>query len=747
MGKGLSDDELRALTDAEMRQSIGYWGGKLAEMRRKAEYYYLGIAKDDLAPPEIEGRSSVVSTDVRNTIESMLPQLMVKFVGGDSVVEFEPTKQEDEAKANLITDYLNYLYFKKNNGHRITYTWMKDALLQKVGIVKIWWDTRNEEKREEYKGLTDIELAQLLDDEEVEPIEQNTYPDEEDAENRQQAIEQLQQQFAMCEQSAQQGDQHAAMQCQQIQQQVQNIQSQPPVMLYDVAVKRTKTGGKLTIDNVPPEEFLISRKAKSIDDAVFVGHRVARTVSELRSMGYKNVDQISSDDQAASLNGERIERLSYDDEQAYLQIDTQSMDESQRIIWVTECYVRCDYDGDGIAELRKVVRAGNQILDNEEVDICPFVDICPIPLPHKFFGLSVADLSIEPQKVKTSLLRAMLDNEYLKVNGRYFAVEGQVNLDDLLTSRPGGVVRVKTPAAVGPLNQGSPDMAGASNMLVYMEDFLENSTGWTRYSQGNDSQSLNHTATGVNIITNRSDMRIDLIARNFADGFVKLFRLMLKLVCQHQDKEEVVRINGAWVDIDPRTWANGYDVNINVGLGTGNKDQQVQHLMTLLQVQERTHGIGISTPQNVYNATDELEKALGFKGGKFFSDPSKQPPRPPQIPPQVQIEQAKLQADQQKAAAQMQLEREKTALEQQQQQHLNELEAQRSELEAQRQAQLEALKAHNQMELEKMKLSASQEMERWKAQLDAETKILVAQISANAVANQAQVSAANSLGM
>lgn len=734
MAKGLTEDELKALTDTEMRQAVGYYGGKLAEQRRKAEYYYLGLAKGDLSPPEIEGRSTVVSTDVRNTIESMLPQLMVKFVGGDSVVEFEAAQPGDEEKAQQCTDYLNYLFFKKNNGHNITYTWFKDALLQKRGIIKVWWDTRVEETREEYRGLNDVELSQVLDDDEVEPIEHSQYPDEEDAKHREEAMQQLSQPLEQAMQAAQQGDQQATGAVMQIQQQLAGIEQTPPKMLHDVTFKRKKTSGKLCVENVPPEEFLISRKAKSIADAPFVGHRLPRTLSELRSMGYKNIDNISGDDQAASLNAERIERLAYDDEQSYLQMDQTNSDESQRVVWVTECYVRCDFDGDGIAELRKVVRAGNEILENEVVDVVPFVSICPLPLPHKFFGLSIADMAMEPQRIKTSILRAQLDNLYLQVNGRYFAVENQVNLDDLLTSRPGGVVRVKNAGAVGRLDQSQGDAGDSMNMIQYMEDFLENSTGWTRYSQGNDSGSLNKTATGMNIITNRSDMRLDLIARNFAEGFVDMFRLMLKLVCQYQDGKTEVRISGKWVELDPREWRNQFDVTINVGLGTGNKDQNVQHLMMLGNLIQQAAPILPPQPDKVHNLINEVAKNMGFKSAdKFVSDPKTQPPQQPKPDPEMAKVVAQHQLEQDKMQMTMQMERERTQLEQQQQQHLNEVEAQRSELKAQRE-----------MELEKFKLQAQQEFEWRKAQLEAETKILIAQISANTVATAQQDAAADS---
>ena len=492
-----------------------------------------------------------------------------------------------------------------------------------------------------------------------------------------------------------------------------------------------------------------------------MAHRVARTQSELISMGYKNVDQISGDDQATALNMERIERLGFDDELAYLQADTISTpDDSQRVIWVTECYVRVDYDGDGISELRKVVRAGNQILDNEIVDCAPFVSITPVPMPHKFFGLSVADLALEAQKIKTNILRGMLDNMYLSINGRYFAVDGQVNLDDLLASRPGGVVRIKQPGAAGRLDQGMGDSQLGLSMMETMQGFLEDSTGFTRYNQGSDGDSLNSTATGVNLITNRADMRLDLIARNFAEGFRDLFRLILKLVSQYCQKEAFIRLRGTWVNVDPREWRNQFDCTVNVGLGTGNKDQQVAHLMALLQQQQMGLQIGTATPENVYQSQAELVKALGFKStDKFFSDPAKAPPRPqPPTPEQVkaqaqmQIEQMKVQADAQKLQAQHQLDLQKLQAE-------HEIELQRLQMEAQAkqadkqaslqvqaanderdaareqarlqmESQLKAAEAQNKAQLEAQRL----ELERWKAQLEAETKLLVAQIAAQAKA-------------
>ncbi|WP_343577949.1 hypothetical protein [Pseudomonas sp.] len=745
----MTEDELKTIVSEEMRQSLGYSSSKLSLARQKADYYYYGLPVGDLSPPEVDGRSSVVSTDVRDTIESMLPQLMVTFVGTDCVAEFEPTKPEDEEKAKQATEYVNYLFTKKNNGHRIAYTWMKDALLQKNGIVKVWWDTRSEEKREEYRGLSDIELVQLSNDDEIEIVEQNIYEDQDDAAQRQEAITML-----MLE--LQQNPQAAP----QIQQQIAQIEAQPTKLVYDVVCKRVRTDGCVCIENVPPEEFLIARNAKDIETAGFVAHRVQRTRSELKSMGYKNVDHLGTEDSGQAMNSERIQRLSWNDENAYMDQDPTS-DESQERIWVLEAYLRVDYDEDGIAELRKVTMAGNTLLDNETVDIIPFVSITPIPLPHQFFGLSIADLSMESQKIKTSILRAQLDNMYLTVNGRYFAVQDQVNLDDLLTSRPGGVVRIKQAGAVGRLDQGAPDIATSMQLMEYMQEDLENKTGWTRYSQGNDNKNLNETATGVNIITNRADMRLDLIARNFAEGYVELFKQILKLTCQYQDKKQVVKLTGGWVEIDPREWRNQFDVTINVGIGMGNKDQKVQHLMMLGQAQAQGMAIGIANPENIFNAATEMAKQLGFKNPeKFFTDPSKQPPQnkpdPEQIKAQgqMQIEQAKIQAQaqlkQMELQHQAQLEQLKREYELKTEQARMQLqaevdvnrqqaEAQQQALKAQQQAELDALKEQQETERTRMQL----EFDQWKTLQDNQTKVLVAEIQAHTSMSNAKTSAAS----
>jgi hypothetical protein len=783
--KRMSDADLKALVDSELRRALGVESSKLSEQRRKAMAYYYAEPEGDLAPPEIEGRSKVVSPDVRNTIESMLPQIVVKFIGGDKVVQFDPTKPGDESKADAATKYLNHIFLKKHDATMLTTTWAKDGMLQKRGILKVWWDTRTEETREEYKGQTPVQLALLMRDPEIEPIEQAERPDETEARRRAEMLEQLTQQLQQAWAATQQGggpgqppaEPEGAMQpgqpprppqgnpalaaVQQLQQQIDAISQMPPAVVYDVAFKRSRKGGKLSIEPVPSDEFIISREAKTIGTARLVGHKFKRTLSELRSMGYKNVDRLAEgNDTDGDSNVEKIERDSFDDSSGGPEEDDTTSDSSQTRVTVRELYMRVDYDGDGIAELRKITRCGSEILDNEVVDEAPFVTWCPVPIPHKFFGMSIADLAMEGQKTKTSIRRGQLDNMYLQVNGRYFAVTGKVELDDLLDSRPGGVVRMTQAGMAGRLDQGMGDMAGAAAMFEQEEAALENSTGWTRYSQGNDGKGLNETFGGVKLITNKADMRTDLVTRMMAQGFIDLFRLMLKLVCQNQDKAEQIQIAGEWVAMDPREWTNQFDISPAVGLGVGDKDQQVAHLMGLRALAMEGLQNGTATPQNVYELDVEIAKTMGFQSGaRFFNDPKKNPP--PQQPNPLQ---AQMQVEQMKAEAMLQIEREKMqsqerieAMKAQQQAQVDQLRAQmqqqtdlvrqqaeadKARMEAENKARLDAIR----MEMEERARVLDDGYRRWKDQLDSATRIEVANIGSKAkLDNPATAAATNEI--
>jgi hypothetical protein len=734
----LTDDEIRTLTDAEIQDATSFVSGDIARDRAKAEYYFLGLPKGDLSPPEIEGRSSVVDTTVRNTVLGMEAPLIKTFCGTENVVEFSETQPEDAEKAKLATEYLNYILRKKNPGFQIISTWIRDSLLQKVGFIKVWWDDSAIESTEEYRAQSPEQLAMLLDDDEIEVTAQKAYEDEEAAKAKQKQLDQIHQQIMQM-----QGD----PQLMQVIAQYEQLEAQPVPMLYDITVKRTKSGGRLCIENVPYDEMLVSRKCKRMDDDTFKAHRVIRTIGYLRAAGYKNVGDITSDE-SAWVTTEATERSQTSGGNQSMLNSGSLADPDMREVWITECYVKADIDGSGIAEWRKIVRAGKSLLENEPVDENPFVALHSIPLAHRFFGMSPADLAIPAQRLKTSLKRAALDNMYLQVNGRYFAVEGQVNLDDLLNSRPGGVVRIKNQGAVGRLDQGMGDIAGAMAMLENAELDAEESTGWSRSSQGGNGLQLSQTATQSNIITNRADSRVEMISRTMAEtGFTDLFRKMLRLVTQYQNKAEQAKLGGKWVSIDPREWTNQFDLDIHVGLGTGNKDQQVQHLMALSQQQQLGLQVGTTTPENVYHAQVKFAEALGFKNGgeQFFTDPSKMPPRPPPVDPNV----VKAQTDQQKHQAELQFKMQQGQADREHAAQIEQIKAQmqiavdRSRQEAE--AQQHALKVQNEAELARMQEelrhvqeNARIELERWKAQLASDTSIYIAQLN-----NQAKLDTAN----
>jgi len=605
----MSDLDLAAIVAAKIQNALGYQGGRLSRERQQAERYYKGEPFGN----ELDGRSQVVSRDVAEAVDGMMPSLMRVFASGDEVVRFEPAGPEDEAAAAQATDYVNWVWNQQNDGFSIFHSWFKDALLKKTGIVKIWWDESTDTTRETYQGLTTAERDILAGDPDVEIVGEE------------------ERQVAAAVPPPPSGD-----------------GSPPPVddgIRYDVVVRRTKRSGRIRVAPVPPDEFLMDRRAVGLDEAPFVAHRVRRTVSELIEMGYPRavvMDLPIGNGEEGDFSLERLERFQDEDEWPWRDGEMQ-IDPSMREVWITETYLRVDYDGDGVAELRRITVAGEgsdpTILDNEEVDDHPFAALTPIPMPHKFFGLSVADQTMDLQLIKSTLWRGALDSVYLANAPQMGAVEGQVNLDDLLNRRPGGIVRLKSPTALVPI-QTAPVSADAFQMIEYVDTVREQRTGVTRYNQGLDADTLNQTATGISAIQNASQQRLELIARIFAEtGVKRAFRRILELVCKHQQQPQIVRLRGTWVAMDPREWSDQMDMTVSVGIGTGNKEQQIPQLMALLNLDERIVQIqgGVNGPlvtaKNVYNKLVKLVEAAGLKTATpYYTDPTTMPPRMPPGP-------------------------------------------------------------------------------------------------------------------
>jgi len=638
----MQQNELKSILQAEIDDAIGYIETETVDQRKQALEAYLRQPYGN----EVEGKSQIVTGEVAEAIDGALPSLVRIFTGSDNIVVFEPQGPQDEASAKQATDYCNWVFTKDNAGVAILHDWFKDALMQKNGIVKAYWEDKEDLTKERYFDLSDDELAMLMSDETMEIVEQDTT------------------EFPIYDPMGQPVIDPTGM----------------PVMgaTHNVVVQKRKKSGKVTIENVPPEEFLISKKARTIADSPFVAHRQMLTRSDLIAMGFnkKQVESLQMDD-ALAYTPERVARYSAGEQPYQVQTDDPSMQE----IEVFECYVKTDMDGKGIATLTQVFYASNEILQDEkgkemveEVDYVPFHSICPIPIPHKFFGNSLADRTTDLQLIKTTITRQMLDNLYLTNNARVVAVEGQVNLDDLLTSTAGGVIRAKSQGAVQQLVVQNVAQA-AFPMLQYLDTVQSKRTGVSDASQGLDPSILqNVTAAAVASMQQAGAGKIELMARIFAETGVKsLFQGILHLLCKYQDKARMVRMRGEFVEFDPRTWANQYDVSINVGLGAGNRQEQMAMLSMVLAKQEQL--IAQYGPANPYVSPAQYRSTLGrmveiagFKDSSEFYKPitpeqdqmlSNPPPQEQQMPPEVQAimarTQAEIQANQAKAQADIQL--------------------------------------------------------------------------------------------
>ncbi len=627
----MDEGQIKSIIENEIDNAIGYVDTETTDQRAKALEYYLRYPYGN----EVEGRSQIVTGEVAEAIDGALPQLIRVFTTTEDIVSFEPKTPDDEESAKQATDYCNWVFYRENDGLIILHNWFKDALMMKVGVVKAYWEAQEDVNKETYKNLTEDELALLLSDPAIEVTSQNV-------------------------EFMDGGVDPMGMPIQ--------------IPMYSVKVKKSKKYGCVKIENVPPEEFLISKSARSIEDSPFVAHRKLMTRSELIAMGFDKdvVDGLPSYDDL-QYTTERVARFSQGEQPD----ENISLDPAMQVVEVYEVYIYIDANGDGIAELRKYIYSGNEILDDEECDLIPFHSLCPIPIPHKFFGQSLADRTMDIQLIKSTVTRQMLDNLYLTNNARIGVVDGQVNLDDVLNATPGGVVRMKSAGAVQPLEVPAVT-AQAFPLLEYMDGVQAKRTGVSDQQQGLDPDVLNNvSATAIAAMMKSNSGKLELIARIFAETGVKsLFKGILHLLGKYQDQAKIIRMRGKFVTFDPRTWTNEYDVAINVGLGSGDREQKLAMLQMILAKQEQIlTQFGPSNPLvSVAQYRDTLARLIesaGFKDANAFlneippelnaqlSQP--QPPSPDQQAEATKIfaevEREKTQAKAEIEAAKLQLER------------------------------------------------------------------------------------------
>ena len=711
----LTDNQIVSICRSEIDSASGYASSELSRERSEAMDYYLGEPYGD----EVEGRSSVRTREVLETVEWVLPSLLRIFTDAENCVAFDPVGPEDVEQAKTETDTVSHVFFKQNRGFYNLYNLCKDALLSKTGILKIWWDDTPEVEREEYTGLDDMQLGELMADGSVER-EIQEYEQTEDG--------------------------------------------------HHVVFLTTRSRGKICCEPVPPEEFGISRDARSpyVEDATFAYHRSRKSFSDLVEMGYDPalIRTLPANDDVET--EEQLARRNLSDEEESLDW---SHEESMRMFWITECYVRADRDGDDIAELLKVTLAagsytasGARLLGIEEVDDMPFATCSPILLTHKFYGLSLADLTQDLQRIKSAMLRQMLDNTYLSNNARVAVNDRLVNLDDLQTSRPGGIVRYKgdqpANAYIQPIPH-TPLPPQAFTMMEYLDDIRKQRTGVGDEVAGLDKNSLASVSPSVAALAfDAARMKIELIARIIAEIALKpAFRRVHELMMKNQDREMMLQLNARWVAVNPGEWRTRVNSTVQVGTGSASRERKLMSLETVMQQQMEQvaqGGLGsVVMPEQIYRARADWAAASGLKPDLYWMDPAMVPPKPPQPDAQqdalmmqaqammieAQTKQERNQLDMAKAQADTQLRMREQDLKQQEQELRAELESMKAHMVAMKQEadsdtkvaslELQMDRQDTEQEIRKLEVSLKQieaerdrEVELYKIQVDNLTKLM-----------------------
>jgi hypothetical protein len=676
------ESEVLNIIDEEITQGTSFANdiGQLGhdEARTTAMDYYRGIMRDVPADPDW---SHAVSRDVSNTIDATLPGLMRVFAGAGQIASFSPENKGDEQNAAFATEYVNYLWDNELNGYLVLHTAVHDALLVRNGVMKVYWDSSPEYETEDVTGLSAAQVALLQ----------------------------------------QQPDVHIQVTGEEQQPYIDPMTGQPGLeSCYAARVWHVKKNGEMKLEGVPPEDFGISSGARSIDDARMVWHIVRQTRSDLIRMG---IPKDVVDDLPSWMTDPQRD---VDRELNTLFINAPTANHSMQEVDVYECYMMYDADGDGIAERYKILAAGpngaRQLLSMDPwPDDVPFVDLTPYPVPHRWMGRSLADEVMDIQRIKTVVLREMLNNVYLTNRPQRYILENAINNpDEVLNPKIGGVIRGKVAGAIETLETpyiGDKAMA----QLNYQDGIIAQRTGISQATMALDATALDpQTATAEQIEHDSSYSRVELIARNMAElGLKKLFQKVLRILVRHQDRERSIRLRGQWVDMDPRSWNANMDASINVGLGTGSRERDLAMLGGIskqqdLVVQQLGPNNPVVTPSMWVATRHKMVEAAGLKNADEFFAPisdqqytqwqSQQQPPPD---PKIQLEQAKAQASNQKDQAKLQISHAKNVMSAQS----------KGQAEAAK-IQLEAAKTQGEVQTKAAKAQADVALDAYKAQMD-----------------------------
>ena len=627
--KKVDDDKLVTILDDNIRRSIGYYDSQISRERKQVVDFYNAT----LPKPAHDGNSKYVSMDVYDAVESMKAALLETFSTGYKTVRFAAQTGEDTRIAEIATAYCDYVANRQNNLFDVMQSVIHDGLVARAGIAKVYWDEREDSYCEPIQDLTEEELDMLLAQENVE-------------------IEEVE---------------------------------QDELGLYSGELRVYQDASQVAIESIPPEELVIEPQCKSLETVSFIGHRTTMTISELREAGYdeKLIAKIGDhEDVEMETDPEILSR--HEEIGADRGFNAKGFQDQVRSVTVYEVYLDVDIEGSGIAETYKVIKAGNVILHKEVCNYLPFVAFVPLPIPHAFFGSNFGSKVVPIQTARTVLTRSILDHAMITNNPRYTVVKGGLtNPRELIDNRVGGIVNVSRPDAINPMPQ-APLNPFIFQTIQMLDEDKEDTTGVSRLSQGlnKDAISKQNSAAMVEQLATMSQQRQKIIARNFANGFLKpLYQMIYQLVIEHETQDKIVEIAGDYVEVNPSSWGSKRDVTVELHLGYGEQEQEAQKYLALHMMMSQDETLStMYTPENQHKLMSHVMEYNGIKNVKdYLTPPSELPEKGPDPAQQMAMEM------------------------QQKQMELQERQTQVAEMKAQMDAQMAQMK----LELDRMKAQQS----------------------------------------
>jgi len=577
--KKLDDGNIVTLIDDCIGRSVGYSDSELSTERSKVIDYYNGT----LPKPIHDGNSKYVSLDVYDAVESLRAALLETFSSGNKTVKFAAQNQDDVLMAQVCTEYTDYVCHRQNDLYNIMSSVIFDGLVARVGVVKVFWQESNEYDYEDFEDLTEDELDMLLAQDGVDLVD-----DEED-----------------------------------------------DLGLHTGTISIEVDTSQVVIENIAPEEFLIEAQAKNLKDVNFCAHRTKKTISELRLMGYdeSKIDKIGEhNDVDLETDQEVLSR--FENIGNGRGFDSDGYQDQVRTVMVYEAYIMLDVEATGEAELYRVVKAGNVLLEKSKATRRPFVTFCPLPVPHTFYGNNYSSKVIATQNARTVLTRSILDHAMITNNPRYTVLKGGLtNPRELIDNRVGGLVNVTRPDAISPMLQ-APLNPFIFQTISMLDEDKEDTTGVSKISQGlnKDALSQQNSAAMVEQLATMSQQRQKIIARNFASQFVKpLFQEVYLLCVENESQEKIVELSGKYVQVNPRAWKEKRDVTIEMHLGYGEQQKEAEKYLQLHTMLSADPNLSVMYQQdNQYELAKKIMTMSGIKDvDSYLTNPEELPePQP-----------------------------------------------------------------------------------------------------------------------